>query len=244
MADRDIRVALRIDAGKVERYDVCEKAQELNPTVAEISSTCPGVFIDRGWYPEDQSRPTEGAIAMDIADEVMALFEVGGGAAYFGEPVSQLEHALQCASLAEQAGAENSLVVAALLHDVGHLLHGKGEDIAERGTDAQHEEMGYAWLAKRFGLAVAEPVRLHVAAKRYLCATDTEYSGRLSPASQLSLSLQGGPFTREECGEFESSPYFSAAIRLRRWDDEAKIPALEVSQLEHYRSRILNAANH
>jgi phosphonate degradation associated HDIG domain protein len=180
---------------------------------------------------------------MDIVDEIMALFKSGGEAAYFGEPVTQLEHALQCASLAEQNGAENSLIVAALLHDVGHLLHGRGEDIAERGTDAQHEEMGYAWLARRFGDAVAEPVRLHVAAKRYLCATDTEYAKQLSSASQLSLRLQGGPFTAEEAAEFESSPFLAAAVRLRRWDDEAKIPEREVRPLEYYRHRILDAAN-
>lgn len=181
---------------------------------------------------------------MDIADAIMALFKAGGGAAYFGEPVTQLEHALQSASLAEQAGAENSLIVAALLHDVGHLLHGKGEDIAERGADAQHEEMGYAWLTRWFGSAVAEPVRLHVAAKRYLCATDAAYARQLSPASQLSLRLQGGPFTSEECVDFESGPFSTAAVRLRRWDDEAKIPGFEVRPLEYYRNRILDAANH
>ena len=116
---------------------------------------------------------------MKVVTEVMELFGTAGRAAYFGEPVSQEEHALQCAHLADQQGADDSLVVAALLHDVGHLLHHQGEDIAEQGADAQHEVIGQAWLMRRFGSAVAEPVRLHVAAKQFLCATDPHYLAQL-----------------------------------------------------------------
>src|SRR5262245_59824648 len=134
----------------------------------------------------------------NVVETVVELFRVAGRAAYFGEPVSQEEHALQCAHLAEHDGADNALVVAALLHDIGHLLHQQGEDIADRGTDAHHESIGQKWLMRRFGPAVAEPVRLHVAAKRFLCATDPRYQAQLSPASQLSLKLPGGPFTPPE----------------------------------------------
>src|SRR5262245_8960167 len=116
----------------------------------------------------------------NVVDSVVELFLIAGRAAYFGEPVSQEEHALQCAELAEKDGADDALVIAALLHDVGHLLHHRGEDIAERGSDAQHELIGQKWLMRRFGLAVAEPVRLHVAAKRFLCATDSSYQVQLS----------------------------------------------------------------
>src|SRR5438128_5804732 len=165
---------------------------------------------------------------MKVVTEVMELFGTAGRAAYFGEPVSQEEHALQCAHLADQQGADDSLVVAALLHDVGHLLHHQGEDIAEQGADAQHEVIGQAWLMRRFGSAVAEPVRLHVAAKQFLCATDPHYLAQLSPASQLSLKLQGGPFSPADCAAFAQSPFHAAAVRLRRWDDEAKVPGLAV----------------
>jgi phosphonate degradation associated HDIG domain protein len=179
---------------------------------------------------------------MKTVDEVFELFRKAGRSAYFGEPVSQEEHALQCAFLAEQAGARDTLIVAALLHDVGHLLHQKGEDIAERGSDARHEQIGHAWLIRRFGVAVAEPVRLHVAAKRFLCATDNEYLAQLSPASQLSLQLQGGPFSASECIRFAADPCHADAVRLRIWDDEAKVADLTVPALDHYRQRLEAAA--
>jgi [1-hydroxy-2-(trimethylamino)ethyl]phosphonate dioxygenase len=178
----------------------------------------------------------------NVVDSVVELFLIAGRAAYFGEPVSQEEHALQCAELAEKDGADDALVIAALLHDVGHLLHHRGEDIAERGSDAQHELIGQKWLMRRFGPAVAEPVRLHVAAKRFLCATDSSYQAQLSPASQLSLTLQGGPLTPPEIAEFATNPFHAAAVRLRRWDDEAKIPGKAVPPLDHYRARLAGLA--
>src|SRR5580658_149933 len=144
---------------------------------------------------------------MSIVDEIMDLFARRGEAAYHGEAVSQTEHALQAAELAELEGAPDRLVVAALLHDVGHLLDGQDEDLAHRGVDGRHEEAGGAWLARHFGPEVIEPIRLHVAAKRYLCAVDPTYLDGLSPASRLSLSVQGGPMRAEERAQFEANPY-------------------------------------
>ncbi len=172
--------------------------------------------------------------------EVARLMQRRGGEAYFGEPVSQLEHALQAAWFATQANSAPSLVAAALLHDIRHLLHDLGEDVADQGIDTRHEDAGYDWLIERFGPAVADPVRSHVAAKRYLCAVDGEYLARLSPASVQSLALQGGPFTAEEVREFEQLPYYRDAVRLRRWDDAAKRPGFAVPALETY-SALLDA---
>jgi predicted HD phosphohydrolase len=118
----------------------------------------------------------------NIVDEVCELFATKGHAAYVGEPVSQLEHALQTAHHAEQSGADDALVVAALLHDVGHLLHKLPENVADEGIDTRHEHLGQAWLKRYCGPEVTEPVRLHVPAKRYLCATDPAYLAALSPA--------------------------------------------------------------
>lgn len=180
---------------------------------------------------------------MNVVDEIFDLFARRGGEAYFGEPVSQLEHALQTAFQAESAGAYDSLIVATLLHDIGHLLHRLPEDIADRGIDAKHEKIGGAWLAKHFPPAVAEPVRLHVAAKRYLCAVDAEYQERLSPASVQSLELQGGAMDAEAVRGFEQNDFYREAVALRRWDDEAKIVGLTLPPLEHYRAMIARLAN-
>jgi phosphonate degradation associated HDIG domain protein len=171
---------------------------------------------------------------MSLIDRVFALFGEKGRAAYLGEAVTQTEHALQCANLAEQAGADGALIAAALLHDVGHLLHGLLEDAAERGIDGRHEHAGADWLERHFGPAVVGPVRLHVAAKRYLCAVEPTYLASLSPASRLSLALQGGPMLVEEARAFEGQTEATAAVALRRWDDEAKVPGLAVPGLEHY----------
>ena len=176
--------------------------------------------------------------AVALTDHILDLLLAAGGESYFGEPVSQLEHALQTASLAVRGGAVDMLVVAALLHDIGHLLHGEPENIAGEGVDTRHEDAGDQWLRAGFGPSVTEPIRLHVAAKRYLCAIDPEYAMSLSPASQLSLALQGGPMSEEEITEFLQSPWWPDAVALRRWDDVAKIPGLKVPDLSSYRSRI------
>ncbi|HUH62616.1 MAG TPA: HD domain-containing protein [Terracidiphilus sp.] len=171
-------------------------------------------------------------------DEVFGLFASGGSEAYFGEPVTQLEHALQAAWYVEQHGGDKTLVVAALLHDVGHLLHHEGEDIADRGVDTRHEEMGAEALAGHLPAAVLDPIHLHVAAKRYLCFADDHYYDELSPASKQSLALQGGPMTAAEAEAFLALPYAREAVTLRRADDAAKIPRLQVPELETYRERL------
>ncbi len=175
---------------------------------------------------------------MTTTDEVLTLFAGKGQAAYFGEPVSQLEHALQAAHFAREEGAPPHLVVAALVHDIGHLVEDLPEDVADQGIDAKHEELGEHWLRKRFGPEVYEPVRLHVAAKRYLCATDPSYLGQLSPASLQSLHLQGGPMQPEEQRLFETNPYYQEAVRLRLWDDRAKIEGFETASLESFTALI------
>jgi phosphonate degradation associated HDIG domain protein len=174
--------------------------------------------------------------------EILQLFTEHGDSEYFGEPVSQSEHALQAAHMASVQGASDSLIAAALLHDIGHLLHGQGEDVADKGVDSQHEEAGGEWLARWFGPEVTEPVRLHVPAKRYLCAIDPAYLNGLSPASVQSLGLQGGPFTPEEVREFEANAHFREAVRLRRWDDAAKIQRLAVPGLDAYKEIIKKVA--
>lgn len=172
---------------------------------------------------------------MNVIDRIFILFREKGQGAYFGEAVTETEHALQSAHLAERSGAAAELIVAALLHDIGHLLHGLPEDVAERGIDGRHEVGGAAWLQRHFGPAVVDPVRLHVAAKRYLCAVEPAYHVGLSEASQRSLQLQGGPMSPEEVRRFEQEPRFRAAVAVRRWDDGAKVPGLTVPDLDHYR---------
>ena len=173
-----------------------------------------------------------------VADEILAIFAEKGQSAYYGEDVSQLEHALQAAHCAQRDHASDALVVAALVHDIGHLVDGSPEDIAEQGIDARHEEIGRQWLRKRFGRNVCEPAHLHVDAKRYLCATEPDYLGKLSVASIQSLKLQGGPMTPAQVTHFESNEFHKEAVALRRWDDEAKIPQLDVPGLDHYRQLV------
>ena len=148
--------------------------------------------------------------------------------------VNQRAHALQAALLAEQAGCDSALITAALLHDVGHMVHELGEDPAAEGVDDQHEALGSAFLERWFGAEVTEPVRLHVAAKRYLCATEADYFGRLSPDSVRSLALQGGPMSAVEVADFRALPACEAAVRLRRFDEAAKVKDLEVPGVEHF----------
>jgi [1-hydroxy-2-(trimethylamino)ethyl]phosphonate dioxygenase len=181
---------------------------------------------------------------MNITEQILELFESRGHDAYFGEGVSQQEHALQTAALAEQSNAPAPLIVAALLHDIGHLIHGLPENIAAQGVDGYHETAGANWLGRNFGPEVTEPIRLHVDAKRYLCYSDATYQALLSPASQESLALQGGPYTPEEARTFESNPFFEGAVRLRRWDDTAKVPGLAVPELDHYNNLIQSLRLH
>ena len=174
----------------------------------------------------------------DAYETIADLFERQGHNAYHGERVSRSEHAFQSAHLAELEGASDTLVVAALLHDVGHILENVPEDLAERGIDGCHETAGAAWLEMIFGPEVAEPAQLHVDAKRYLCAVEPGYLDGLSPASALSLKLQGGPMQGAELERFHNHPHRDDAVRLRRWDDLAKVPGLVVPGIAHYRDRI------
>jgi [1-hydroxy-2-(trimethylamino)ethyl]phosphonate dioxygenase len=180
---------------------------------------------------------------VSVVNEIVELFARQGGDAYFGEPVSQLEHALQTAFQAEQEGAPGDLIAAALLHDVGHLLSKLPEDIADHGVDGWHEHVGAAWLARYFQPSVTEPIRLHVAAKRYLCSVDAEYKQRLSAASIQSLALQGGPMSDDEVREFETSAYAREGVRLRRWDDLAKMVGLKTPGLSQYQSLLERIVN-
>jgi phosphonate degradation associated HDIG domain protein len=175
----------------------------------------------------------------DPVAAVFALYGTRGAEMYAGEPVSQLEHALQTAHLADHAGAANSLVVAALLHDIGHLL--RAGDGADDGLDGRHELIGTRWVLRYFGAAVAAPIHLHVAAKRYLCAVDRSYVSVLSSASLKSLAVQGGPFDADAVARFERLPHSQDAARLRRWDDLAKVPGLRVPHLGHYRQHLCAA---
>ncbi|QDT40130.1 HD domain protein [Gimesia alba] len=169
-----------------------------------------------------------------IVEEIRKCFCEKGSDMYAGEAISQTEHALQAAFAAEQAGEAQELIVAAFLHDIGHLLHKHDEDCAAQGIDDLHETIGAQWLVRYFPPAVTEPIRLHVDAKRYRCATDAEYASRLSPASVLSLKLQGGPFDETEQAAFEQNPWAQDALRLRTYDEAAKIPGYETPELEYF----------
>ena len=157
-----------------------------------------------------------------------------GNAQYGTEAVSQLEHALQCACLAETNNSSPELITASLLHDFGHLVHNLGEDAAERGIDDRHEYRALSYLKTMFGNAVTEPIRMHVNAKRYLCAVNKDYWDSLSPASKTSLELQGGIFSQNEATEFISQPYADDAVKLRIWDDLAKVEGLATPELNYF----------
>jgi phosphonate degradation associated HDIG domain protein len=148
--------------------------------------------------------------------------------------INQRQHALQSAWLAEQFECPQSLIVASLLHDIGHLVHDLGDSPAAAGIDDRHEQLGYEFLCAWFGPEVTEPVRLHVAAKRYLCATEADYFAKLSNDSVLSLSLQGGPMSPAEVATFSALPGSVAAVRLRRFDEQAKVKGLVTPPVDHF----------
>lgn len=178
---------------------------------------------------------------MSPLETIEELFAIGGRNAYLGEQVSQLEHALQAATLAEQQGASPALITAALLHDVGHLLDARASDPHQTDQDHVHENIGAAWVEQHFGPEVVRPIALHVAAKRYLCAVHPNYLQGLSPASIASLNLQGGPFSSDEVTRFRQDPHADDAVRLRHWDDQAKIPGLVTPPLGHFRDYLSQA---
>jgi gamma-butyrobetaine dioxygenase len=171
----------------------------------------------------------------DPVATIADLFASEGAADYLGEDVTQAEHMLQAAALAERAGAGGALIAAALLHDVGHFTGTvTGQDLM-RGTDNRHSEQGADWLARWFGPEVTEPVRLHVDAKRYLCAAEPGYLALLSPASVYTLGVQGGPMEGAELARFEANPHSADACRVRRWDDAAKDARAPAPPFDHFR---------
>ncbi|MFC5428769.1 phosphonate degradation HD-domain oxygenase [Paraburkholderia denitrificans] len=172
-------------------------------------------------------------MALSLAD-IKGLFDGYGALTYSGEPVTQLEHALQSGALAEEAGASEELVAAAFLHDLGHLLSRQGETPTKRGIDDLHQYYVLSFLRPVLPDAVLEPIKLHVDAKRHLCATDDTYFGLLSADSVRSLELQGGIFNAEQSREFAQRPYADDAIRLRRWDDLAKVAGKPTPGLNHF----------
>lgn len=174
--------------------------------------------------------------------DIETVFARRGAEQYSGEPVTQLEHALQSAALAEAEGADDELVTAALLHDLGHLLQDLGETPSLRGVDDVHQYAALPFLRGLFGERVLGGIRLHVDAKRYLCATRPEYHDALSEDSKRSLKLQGGVFDAAQAQAFIAQPGAPDAVRLRLWDDRAKVAGLPTPPLSHYLARARRCA--
>jgi phosphonate degradation associated HDIG domain protein len=162
------------------------------------------------------------------------IFRKRGAEEYLGEPVTIAEHMLQGAKLAEDDGAEDALIAAALLHDIGHFTSEFGTYSPDDTEDKHHDEAGAGVLAPFFPPVVTECVRLHVAAKRYLCATDPTYFAKLSSASVHTLSLQGGPMSEAEVAEFRKNPFYDQAVRVRLWDEGGKVPGMKTRPFREY----------
>jgi phosphonate degradation associated HDIG domain protein len=175
-------------------------------------------------------------MALTLQD-IAELFARRGGEQYTGEPVTQLQHALQSAHLAEADGADDALVTAALLHDLGHLLQDLGDTPSLRGVDDVHQYAALPFLRGLFPAAVLDGIKLHVDAKRYLCAVRAGYHDQLSEDSKRSLILQGGVFTADAAQRFIEQPGAPAAVQLRLWDDLAKQPDLDTPTLAHFLER-------
>jgi phosphonate degradation associated HDIG domain protein len=172
-------------------------------------------------------------MALSLSD-ICVLFARKGGREYDGEGVSQLEHALQTAAQAEAAGASAALVTAALLHDLGHMLNDQGDTPTLRGVDDLHQYAALPFLRALYGDDVLEPIRLHVDAKRYLCATRAGYHESLSADSKRSLVLQGGVYSVSDAAAFIARPHARDAVELRLWDDRAKVQGAATPPLAHF----------
>ena len=178
-----------------------------------------------------------------IVDFIVDIFTRRGAESYLGENVTMSEHMLQGALLAEQAGASDTMVAGALLHDIGHYTNEFGDDYIEQGIDNLHEEAGAKVLAPFFPTAVTDCIRYHVAAKRYLCATDAEYFAKLSDASVKTLELQGGPMSADEVAAFAKNPNLAAILQVRIWDDQGKVPGLRTPAFDHYAPLLQRVVN-
>ena len=173
-------------------------------------------------------------IELAPVDQIFSIFR-DYGSRHYGENVSEMEHALQTAEFARQFGEPDSIILACLLHDYGHMLHDLGENIAHDGIDAKHEIIGATLLKDLFPEIILEPIRQHVAAKRYLCWKNPAYAEGLSESSRLSLQLQGGPMNNVEAQKFETNPHFIACIKVRHYDDMGKMPGMLTAELGSYR---------
>ncbi|MGI9421292.1 MAG: (R)-1-hydroxy-2-trimethylaminoethylphosphonate oxygenase [Geminicoccaceae bacterium] len=181
------------------------------------------------------SKPDMTALSRDrIVPFLADIIKRRGAESYLGEALTISEHMLQAAQLAESAHAGDDLVAAALLHDIGHYTNEFPEDAQDRGIDTVHEEAGAVVLEPYFPAVVVDCIRQHVAAKRYLCATDPSYFDRLSTASVHTLNLQGGPMDAEEVESFRAHPHLDAIVQVRIWDDEAKEKDLPTPDFDHY----------
>jgi len=188
-------------------------------------------------HPEKTTNSTGPANPKDPISTLFALFDGMGQQAYIGERVTQLEHSLQAAHFAAQAGAPSEEILGALLHDVGHRSAPAGSPEMEDLGIVSHELIGANYL-RHLGVheTVATLVEGHVQAKRYLVSKTPGYLERLSPASRRTLDFQGGPMTEQEMRHFELDPLFKAKLRVRHWDEQAKVPNLEVPGIESYRA--------
>lgn len=173
-------------------------------------------------------------MSLHSIEDIENLFLRDGHVAYAGEGINQLEHALQCAQLAEQADASPALITAAFLHDIGHLLNPKGDTPTARGIDDQHQFVASHHLKSIFNQEVVAPVHLHVLGKRALCAMESAYYEALSPDSKRSLALQGGALTDRGLEDFLATPHAQEALLVRRWDDLAKTPGRATPTLAHF----------
>ena len=174
----------------------------------------------------------------DITSFLLNLLQTKGSDLQYGnENVTQLEHALQCAELTEKNNCSKEIITAALLHDIGHLLY-DGKDPIHKGKDGHHENVGADYLSKYFGEEVTLPIRAHVASKRYLSFVEDGYYDLLSEASKISLVVQGGPFTKEEAEKFINKPFMKEAVKLRKFDDQAKILNKNTPDLNHFKQYV------
>ena len=177
----------------------------------------------------------------NIVEFLANLITEKGGDSYLGEAVTMQDHMLQAAWQAENAGESDKVIAAALLHDIGHYVGEFGDDYIEKGQDNKHQISGARILEKFFDSDVVQPVKLHVDAKRYLCAVDPDYVNTLSDASVKTLALQGGPMNENEVAEFESQPGYETAVQVRKYDDNAKDPNVSTPPISHYLKYVQSA---